>query len=152
MTNEYPFGFDQPEDSPGFSLWQVSVLWQRKIKAALDEYNIAHSSFVIMAVLHWLGTKNHQPTQVTIVKLTKLDKMTVSKMLKILAHEGYVQRTENTNDTRAKTVKLTKSGQELVKTLVPIVESVDKQFFDKINQQDQTTILKLLQELARGNG
>ena len=26
-----PFGFDKPEDSPGFVLWQTTTTWQRLI-------------------------------------------------------------------------------------------------------------------------
>lgn len=151
MTDNYPYGFDRPEDSPGFSLWQVSILWQRKIKAALDVHGVSHSAFVIMAVLYWLKIKNYEPTQITIVKLTKLDKMTVSKVLKQLVSHGYAIRFENSKDTRAKTVLLTEQGAALIKILVPIVETVDKQFFDKINADDQNTLLGLLQQLAQNN-
>ncbi len=30
------FGFEQPEHSPGFLLWQTTITWQRLIKKALD--------------------------------------------------------------------------------------------------------------------
>ena len=38
MTNS-PFGFDAPEDSPGFLLWQTTISWQRMIKQALELYD-----------------------------------------------------------------------------------------------------------------
>lgn len=101
---------------------------------AFDEYSINEvPAFVIMTVLYWLKIKNHVPTQVTIVKLTKLDKMTVSKILKQLFSQGYIIRFEDSKDTRAKTVQLTEQVAELVKLLLPIVEALDKEFFDKIN-------------------
>ncbi len=52
MTNP-PFGFDAPEDSPGFLLWQTTISWQRMIKKALEPHDISHAQFVIMAILHF---------------------------------------------------------------------------------------------------
>lgn len=50
MSN-LPFGFDKPEDSPGFLLWQTTMIWQRQIKKALEQYNVSHAQFVIIATL-----------------------------------------------------------------------------------------------------
>ncbi|MFO1259445.1 MAG: hypothetical protein U1E78_13685 [Gammaproteobacteria bacterium] len=35
MSN-LPFGFDTPQDSPGFLLWQTTMVWQRQIKKSLE--------------------------------------------------------------------------------------------------------------------
>lgn len=43
-----------------------------------------------------------------------------------------VARHENIDDTRAKSVQLTKSGVTLAHKLVPLVESVDEDFFGKL--------------------
>jgi MarR family transcriptional regulator, organic hydroperoxide resistance regulator len=51
MSN-LPFGFDRPEDSHGFLLWQTTMIWQRQIKQALEPYNISHAQFVIMATVN----------------------------------------------------------------------------------------------------
>ena len=61
-----------------------------------------------------------------IVKLTKLDKMTVSKALKKLVDRELVKREEDQTDTRAKTVTLSHKGKALINKLVPIVEKNDK--------------------------
>src|SRR5579862_5148053 len=78
------FGFDKPEHSPGFLLWQTTVTWQRLIKNALDPYDISHAQFVVLAVTLWFEEKKQNPTQILIARLSKLDKMTVSKSLKKL--------------------------------------------------------------------
>lgn len=51
--SDLPFGFDKPEDSPGFLLWQTTMIWQRQIKRSLEPYDISHAQFVIMATLMW---------------------------------------------------------------------------------------------------
>ena len=85
-----PFGFDKPEDSPGFLLWQTTMVWQRQIKRALESYDISHPQFVIMATLMWFEAHHYDTTQILIVNWSKLDKMTVSKSLKKLVALGYV--------------------------------------------------------------
>src|SRR5687768_10493839 len=103
MSN-LPFGFDKPKDSPGFLLWQITMVWQRKIKKALESYDISHAQFVIMATLMWFEAHHYDTTQVLIVNWSKLDKMTVSKSLKKLVTLEYVNRLEHATDTRAKRV------------------------------------------------
>lgn len=151
MTSQDPkksaFGFEAPEDSPGFLLWQTTITWQRLIKKALEPHDISHAQFVIMAVSLWLEEHQQDPTQVTIAHLSKLDKMTVSKSLKKLASQGYISRKESQNDTRAKWVHLTSQGKSLVSKLIPIVEGIDAEFFGKVPETDQRNLIHILGNL-----
>lgn len=146
MTN-LPFGFDRPEDSPGFLLWQVTMVWQRKIKKVLEEYDIAHAQFVIMATLLWFEAHHFDTTQISIVNWSKLDKMTVSKSLKKLVLFGLVNRIEHETDTRAKSISLTNKGRELVYKLVPIIEKIDSEFFGKVSVPDHRSLVQILRKL-----
>lgn len=146
---DLPFGFEKPEHSPGFLLWQTSMLWQRHIKAALEPYTISHAQFVIMATLLWFKAHNYDTTQILIITWTKLDPMTVSKSLKKLALQGFVERMEHETDTRAKSVALTNKGKALVHTLVPIIEKIDAEFFGIVAQPKQNTLISILAKLAR---
>jgi DNA-binding MarR family transcriptional regulator len=150
MVNTH-FGFNTPEDSPGLLLWQTSTVWQRLIKKALEEYNVSHAQFVIMATLMWFEAHGYDTTQILIVNQTKLDKMTVSKSLKKLAGFGFVNRIEHKTDTRAKSVSLTKKGKAMVRTLVPIVEGIDRDFFSKASDQEQKSLMHILAKLTAGS-
>lgn len=147
MSN-LPFGFDKPEDSPGFLLWQTTMIWQRKIKKALEPYDISHAQFVIMATLMWFEAHGYDTTQILIVNWSKLDKMTVSKSLKKLVTLEYVNRIEHETDTRAKRVTLTKKGKEMVRKLVPIVEGLDGVFFGKVSHKEQKSFMYVLEKLT----
>lgn len=149
MSN-LPFGFDRPEDSPGFLLWQTTMIWQRQVKRALEPYDISHAQFVIMATLLWFEAHQYDTTQILIVNWSKLDKMTVSKSLRKLVALGYVIRMEHETDTRAKSVSLTKKGKEMVRTLVPIVESIDSSFFGKATDREQKNLVQILAKLIAG--
>lgn len=93
--SKLPFGFDKPEDSPGFLLWQTTMTWQRQIKKVLEDYRISHAQFVIMATLLWFESHHYDTTQSLISQKTKLDKMTVSISLKKLVSRGYIVRKEH---------------------------------------------------------
>lgn len=149
MSN-LPFGFERPEDSPGFLLWQTTMIWQRQIKKALEAYDISHAQFVIMATLMWFEAHHYNTTQILIVNWSKLDKMTVSKSLKKLVSLGYVNRIEHETDTRAKRVSLTKKGKEMVRKLVPIVEGIDSVFFGKTSHNEQQSLIHILSKLTAG--
>jgi DNA-binding MarR family transcriptional regulator len=142
------FGFDVPEDSPGFLLWQTTITWQRLIKKALDPYAISHAQFVILAITLWFTDKTQVVSQSLIIRQSKLDKMTVSKSLKKLVAEGFVKRMEHAEDTRAKSVQLTKKGKELISKFVPIVEKIDEEFFSSIKKSDRKMLVTLLNNLV----
>ncbi len=141
------FGFEAPEDSPGFLLWQTTITWQREIKKALDPFDVTHPQFVILAILLWFEESEVIPNQVLIINQSKLDKMTVSKSIKSLAQKDLVTRDEHPEDTRAKSVCLTKSGIKLAKKLVGIVEGVDAEYFGILNRHDQKNLVQALGKL-----
>lgn len=145
---DLPFGFDRPESSPGFLLWQTTMIWQRQIKKALEIHEISHAQFVIMATLLWFEAHNYDTTQTLIINWSKLDKMTVSKSLKKLVIMGLVNRIEHEADTRAKKVSLTKEGKKLVHKLVPIIEKIDENFFGKVSNLEQKNLINILSKLT----
>lgn len=142
------FGFDKAEDSPGFLLWQTTITWQRLIKKALDPYSISHAQFVILAITLWYESHNEEVSQSLLIQQSKLDKMTVSKSLKKLVAQGYIKRIEHPQDTRAKSVYLTKKGKEIASKLVPMIEKIDKAFFGIISKAKQRSLIGVLSSLV----
>lgn len=144
------FGFDIPEENPGFLLWQTIITWQCLIKNASDVYKNSHAQFVILAVLLWFEGTKQEIIQAGIINKTKLDKMTLSKALKKLEVEGLVDRNEHRRDTRAKSVCLTKRERTLTKKLIPIAEAIDREFFGTIKNGDKQQLIYFLHCLADG--
>lgn len=124
-----PFSVAKAEDSPGFLLWQVTSLWQREIKKALQPFDLTHSQFVLLASIHWLTLLKKEVTQIVLSEHSKIDPMTTSQVLRTLAAKGIVTRAEHSTDTRAKTVVLTDKGKKLVKPAVTAIEKCDRDFF-----------------------
>lgn len=145
--NKLPFEFEQPQDSPGFLLWQTTTVWQRLINNKLEPYDITHPEFVIMALLLWLSNNDHNTTQVLISKWSKLDKMTVSKSVRKLEKIGHIKREQHELDSRAKNVFLTDSGVELISKLVPVIEDIDERFFGKLSESEQQELIRIFKKL-----
>jgi DNA-binding MarR family transcriptional regulator len=129
IDKDNTFSVEKAEDSSGFLLWQVTNLWQREIKKALEQYDLTHSQFVLMASIHWFTLHNKEVTQIILSEHTKIDPMTTSTVLRTLQKKELLQRQEHATDTRAKTVALTNKGKEIIKQAIVTVEAFDKSFF-----------------------
>jgi len=134
-SSDNTFSVEKPEDSSGFLLWQVTNLWQREIKKALEQYGLTHSQFVLMASIHWLTIHKQEVTQIVLSAHTKIDPMTTSTVLRTLQQKGFIQRQEHLTDTRAKTVGLTEDGKKIIKKAVVTVEKFDTEFFSLLGNK-----------------
>ena len=143
------FIFEKPEESTGFLLWQVTNLWQREIKKALEKYGLTHSQFVLLASMHWLELDKQNSTQIVLSNHTKIDPMTTSTVLRKMQKKGLVLRKEHENDTRAKTVQLTTTGQETIKQAIQTVEQFDSSFFGKLTNETSEFNEKLMRLLEK---
>ena len=147
MQKQSNFKDKEAEQSSGFLLWQVTTLWQRQIKSALNVVNLSHSGFVILASLLWFKEQKTTVTQTTIIEHTKLDKMTVSKSLKTLEKDNFILKSENEIDTRAKTITLTNEGVKLAIKSIKIVENIDNDFFSILDIEDKNKLNSLFIKL-----
>jgi len=130
MPKEIEFHFKNPNDSPGYLLGQLTMLWQRKQKKVLDPLDLTQTQFVLLAALGWLSKKNSAVTQVDIANQSNADRMMVSKVLRTLQDKGFITRQEHETDTRAKTIRLTSEGELVLQKAIIEIESADLRFFE----------------------
>lgn len=147
MTSS-PFSTDA-KSSLGLLLWQTTTLWQREIQIALAPHAITHAQFVIMAITMHLIETAGEATQADIVRMSRLDKMTVSTGLRKLEALKLLERHTHPADTRVYVIALTKKGGVLVRKLVRTVEAVDKRFFGSLAKGDKKSLGSLLAHLAQ---
>ena len=138
--------FHVANESYGLLFWQVSTLWQRKIKESLRPYDLTHTQYVILAVTQELNDRNTEVTQKEISDFSMIDVMTVSKTLRLLENKNLIIRENHSSDTRAKRIKNTVAGEEMLQTVSPIIETVDKDFFFE-NKEDLDAFIRLLVKL-----
>lgn len=132
MSEVVDFPFKSPEESSGYLLWQVTMLWQRAMKRELDNLDITHTQFVLMSALGWLSKANQNVTQIDIANHSNTDRMMVSKVLRTLEEKKVIKRKDHPVDTRAKVITLTPNGIELLQKALVIVHGVDTTFFDAL--------------------
>lgn len=131
------FSVQDADDSPGFLLWQVTTLWQRGIKKALDTIGITHPQFVLLASLLWLSRYKETVTQIHLSQHSKIDPMTTSAVIRTLERKNLVARQEHHTDTRAKSVALTETGSKITRQAVKIIEKFDADFFNCLGSSQQ---------------
>jgi DNA-binding MarR family transcriptional regulator len=132
MSKEIEFHFKNPNDSPGYLLGQLTMLWQRKLKKVLDPLDLTQTQFVLLAALGWLSKKSNSVTQVDIANQSNADRMMVSKVLRTLEEKGFITRQEHETDTRAKTIRLTTNGEVVLQKAIIVVENADLDFFSTL--------------------
>jgi len=138
--------FKGPEESPGFLLWQVSTSWRRQIEAALITLNLTHPQFVLLASVGWLTRDQAWVTQVELARHCGTDITMTSQVLRALEKKGWIERAQREGDERSKFPRLTSRGAKLIEQALPLVESVDRQFFVPLGQKVHNCV-EILQKL-----
>ena len=136
-----------PEDSPGFLLWHVTLRWQRKIAAALAPLDLTHVQFVLLAASWWLNSRGEEPNQLSVARQAGTDVKMTSEVLRKLEAKGLLVRTVDAADTRARRIQVTERGGDLAVAAVAAVEGVDAAFFQAT--PDPAALLAMLRPLAR---
>jgi DNA-binding MarR family transcriptional regulator len=135
MQDKIEFKFKSPNESPGYLLGQVTMLWQRRLKKVLDPLDLTQTQFVLLAALGWLSKKNKVVTQVDIANQSNADRMMVSKVLRTLQDKKFISRQEHETDTRAKVIKLTNEGAKVLQKALTAVENADIDFFSVLDNE-----------------
>ena len=138
------FWYEKPEESVGFLLWQITNQWQRKMNAALKEFDLTHVQFALLAGIAWLERFEKPITQVRLAKYAGTNIMMTSKVIRTLEKKGFILRDECETDTRAKCVSLTAKGIQRIEKTLPLVKAVDEKFF-----KDKTYDKNFIENLVR---
>lgn len=137
----------EPDESPGFLLWRVTLRWQRAMVAALRPFGLTHVQFVLLASAWWLTrVAGEKPSQRRLAEHAATDPMMTSQVLRVLESRGLVTRQTDTHDSRALKLGVTERGAKLAKEAVLVVEAADAEFFTAAG--DRGSVLRLLRPLA----
>lgn len=151
MPKEIDFHFKSPNDSPGYLLGQLTMLWQRKQKKVLDPLDLTQTQFVLLAALGWLSKKNSAVTQIDIANQSNADRMMVSKVLRTLADKRFITRREHETDTRAKTIRLTTKGEIVLQKALIEIENADLDFFATLGTKLSSFNKNMVQLIDKNN-
>lgn len=151
MPKKIEFNFKSPNESPGYLLGQLTLLWQRKQKKVLDPLDLTQTQFALLCALAWLSNNNNV-TQIDIANQTNFDRMMVSKVLRTLEEKKFVTRQEHEIDTRAKTIQLTNMGETVLQKAIIEVENADLDFFATLDTKLSSFNKNMVQLIDKNSG
>lgn len=117
------------DESIGLLLWQVTLAWQRAMRAALEPHDLTHVQFVLLTSAWWLGAHEEPPTQQRIADHAGTDTMMTSQVLRRLAARQLITRELDDKDARARRILLTDAGRAVLTDALADVEATDAEFF-----------------------
>lgn len=143
MVDSSPFKHASPDHSPGFLLWKITALWQKKLAGVLAEFGITQTQYAILASLKWFEEHGESTSQMHIADHARIDKMTFSKAIRKLENDGLVLRSPSSRDSRAVNVEFSSQGRAVIQRAVAAIEQADDEFFSCLSES-QLEAYKLL--------
>jgi DNA-binding MarR family transcriptional regulator len=138
LVPDFELAFESPKETLGFSIWNTTNLWQRKIKEKLDPLGITHVQFLLLNSLASLNKDaDRSITQRMVAQQSGCDKMMVSKVLRTLEDKKLLQRKDHASDTRSKSLLITTKGMELLKEATPLFLQAESAFFDSLGKKEK---------------
>lgn len=145
--NDTPiFAYEQPEESTGYLLWQVTMGWHLRMNQQLRPVGLTLTQFSLLAGLYWLSRQGEAVTQQRLADYAHTDRMMTSKVLQTLERKGLIARHHHPQDGRAKQLRLTDAGAGLLRQAHAVMEQADAQFFGPL-QADALLFNQLLSRL-----
>jgi DNA-binding MarR family transcriptional regulator len=136
----------EPEESPGFLLWHVTLRWQRDMATALAPLDLTHVQFVLLATAWWLNSQDQHPNQLAVARQAGTDVKMTSQVLRTLEAKSLIVREVDPADTRARLLRVTGTGADLALRAIAAVEAADAAFFAAT--PDLPALVSLLRPLA----
>ena len=126
-------------------IWQISNLWQSKIRQILKNSNLTFNEYLILETIYKLRDEQDNITQQDISKNSSIDRSVVSLKITGLEEKNLLKRLQ-TIDKRSYGLFLTDKGISLVKSLINSIENQENIIFDKLNSEifNFTNSLKLI--------
>lgn len=114
---------------PGYLLWRVANMWQKRMRAVLAPFGVTPVQYLLLAALaEALETGDGAVKQSALSRATGADAMMTSQVLRALEKAGLVVRTAHEGDGRAIAVTLAEAGLDLVARAAGPVAAADAAF------------------------
>jgi DNA-binding MarR family transcriptional regulator len=139
----------QPEQSPGFLLWHVTLRWQRDVSAALQPLGLTHVQFVLLATAWWLNRQGEQPSQVELATAAGTDVKMASQVIRALEAKGLLTRETHAADTRVRRLVVTDAGAALAPRAIETVEAVDQALLGRLSSTSGRNFVAALKQLQQ---
>lgn len=115
--------------------------WRKICQTTLVSYGISEACAVPLLMIGRLGDGVHQ---VKVAQASGMESPSLVRLLDRLCTDGYVCRTEDIHDRRAKSLSLTERGRELVQAVDVQLVRLRKEVLADMTQGDMEAALRVL--------
>jgi DNA-binding MarR family transcriptional regulator len=117
-----------PGTSPGFWLHHAYLAWRAACEARLGE--TTYPQFNILSAISLLtGRGDGPPTQQQAAGAARMDRKMASKLIATLEDRALVARVPDPADARARRLRLTEAGREVLRSCVAAARQADAEVF-----------------------
>ena len=133
------------ENRIGLLIWQISNLWQSRVRISLKNSNLSFNEYLILETIYKLQSSNDNIRQRDISRISSLDRSVVSIKLPNLLKKKLILKV-NPQDRRSDRIILTSSGILLIESLLNAIQKQEEAIFKKLDLEifNFTNSLKLL--------
>lgn len=131
------------EQHLGDLLYQANKELIMVVNKRLADINMGYTQLQTLMTITRLGD-GHEIDQEVLAEMMQVDKSNVSRNLSKMQREGFVQILQSEKDGRKKRVCMTEKGNNSIKTLVDILNEINKNMTSEISAEEQITIMKYL--------
>ena len=126
-------------------IWQISNLWQSKVRRKLKNSNISFNEYLILETIFKLQRNNSNITQQDICKSASIDRSVVSLRVSNLEEKNLLTKNKP-QDKRSDSLILTSEGHILMNNMMEKIKDLENEIFDKLGSEifNFTNSLKLL--------
>ena len=115
----------------------VAQKWERAVDHVLDDFDTTCTQVEFLSCLEELTREGNPVTQKDIAEFLDRDKNTVSEVMRSLEKRGYITRTVSDSDLRAKYIRLTDKGYDLLEKSVREMVRMNERFFPEHDENDE---------------
>jgi DNA-binding MarR family transcriptional regulator len=137
---------EDAERIPGYLLWRVSKLWQKKLEDSFNEFGLSQTQVILLSNIVRFNQEGLKLTQIMLAEKTNVDPVTTSQTVRVLEKKGLIKRATVKSDKRAYYILPTKEGIELTANVIKKLPKIQDDFFQPI-AQDIDKLVILLQKL-----
>ncbi|MEI6462452.1 MAG: winged helix DNA-binding protein [bacterium] len=140
--------YKDPYSYIGFIIWTLENI----TSSAMEDYytgkrKIPYSYIMVLSSLYWLMTKRESINQKDLANYTHMKEITISVIIRKLNKLGLVEIIKDKEDMRAKKIKVSKKGAEVLTGFLDIVVEVEKNIQSKTPEL-MTNLKQLKDELS----
>ena len=135
-----------PENSVGFWIWRLSLMYQRQVEATLSGLDLTHLQFLILVLTGWLESSAPPVRQTDIVAISGVQAAQVSLMVKSLKVKKLITQRASEQDTRVRHIALTAAGISLLARATPAMGALQEKLFPPGSDTDN--LLAMMKGIA----